>query len=77
MLKIIVIIDCDICGESFERIAVSTDRHPQAWEHLPLCLVADAEMCGWNCHAEDYCYSCIPASASHQPSAEEGTEIEF
>lgn len=78
MLKIIVIIDCDTCLESFERIAVSTDRNPLIWEHLPLSLAADAEMCGWDCHAEDHCYSCISESvASHQPSAEEGTEIDF
>jgi hypothetical protein len=78
MLKIIVIIDCDICLESFERIAVSTDRNSLIWEHLPLSLAADAEKSGWDCHAEDYCYSCIQESVdSHQPSADEGTEIDF
>jgi len=77
MLKIIVIIDCDICGESFERIAISTDRNPQAWEHLPLLLAAEAEMRGWDCHSADYCYDCIPEFDCHQVSTESGTEIDF
>jgi hypothetical protein len=77
MLKIIVIIDCDVCGESFERIAISTDRNPQAWGPLPLLLAAEAEMRGWDCHSADYCHDCIPEFDCHQVSAESGTEIDF
>jgi hypothetical protein len=77
MLKIIVIVKCDICGELFERIAISTDRNPLMWEYLPLLLSADAEYRGWDCHSEDYCYGCISESVSHQPSAEGSTEIDF
>jgi hypothetical protein len=77
MLKIIIIIDCDFCGESFSHIAISTDRNPQTWGHLPLLLAAEAEMRGWNCHSADYCSDCIPALVCHQASAENGTEIDF
>ena len=77
MLKIIVIIDCDICGDSFERIAISTDRNPQTWGHLPLSLAAEAETCGWDCYSAHHCYDCIPELDCHQVSAESGTEIDF
>jgi hypothetical protein len=71
MLKIIIIIDCDCCGESFHRIAISTDRNPQTWGHLPLLLAAEAEMRGWNCHSADYCSGCIPEFDVHQVSTDQ------
>jgi hypothetical protein len=77
MLKIIVIIDCDICGESFERIAVTTDRNPQTWGCLPLSLEADAEHCGWDCYSAHRCYDCFPESARYPASADPSTESDF
>lgn len=60
MLKIILIIDCDICSQSFERIATSTDRYPLAWDYLSLDLEAKAEHYGWNCHSVHHCDYCTP-----------------
>lgn len=48
MLKLIVMVVCDKCGESFEPVAVSCDRDPSAWDYLTASIEARAEDSGWN-----------------------------
>ncbi len=48
MLKLIVMLVCDSCIESFEPVAVSCDRDPRAWCFLTAELEARAEASGWN-----------------------------
>jgi hypothetical protein len=47
MLKLIVMILCDSCGDSFEPVAVSCDRHPKVWQFLSDELKTTAEDTGW------------------------------
>lgn len=51
MLKLIVMVVCDTCGESFEPIAVSCDRNESAWDNLTAEIEARAENRGWNLHS--------------------------
>ena len=48
MLKVIVMVVCDKCGESFEPVAVSCDREPRAWNYLTADIEARAKDSGWN-----------------------------
>jgi hypothetical protein len=61
MLKVIVMIDCNICGQSFDRVVTSCDRHPEAWKFLACDLEYEAERSGWSlqrsAHHCDYCVS--------------------
>lgn len=61
MLKVIVMIDCNICGQPFDRVCTSTDRHPEAWKSMSQDLEYDAERSGWSftraAHHCDYCVS--------------------
>lgn len=34
MLKLMVRLECDRCDESLRRVAVSSDRNPEAWNYL-------------------------------------------
>ena len=59
MLKVILMIDCNICGQNFNSIITSSDRHPAAWEFLAQGLEYQAESRGWTisgpAHHCDYC----------------------
>lgn len=59
MFKLVVILECDMCGESFNRMAISADRNPVAWDYLLAGLEARAETACWTCHIEHYCNSCL------------------
>lgn len=75
MFKLILIIDCDICGESFDRVALSTDRDPTAWQYLTADLEMRAESRGWNLHRAEYrCYDCCDSEVicCAQRAADEG-----
>ena len=63
MFKLIVLVECDICGELFDRIATSADRDPAAWENLPAILEARAESSSWHVYSAHYCYDCVSAMA--------------
>jgi len=52
MFKLMVMIDCDICGDSFRRVGVSTDRGPHAWQYLTGILEGDAQSHGWDLYRE-------------------------
>jgi hypothetical protein len=73
MLKVILMIDCNICGQPFDRIATSTDRDPMTWKSLSLDLEAMAEQRGWSFHrSAHHCDYCVPdvALASVQAPAD-------
>jgi hypothetical protein len=61
MLKVMVMIDCNICGQPFDHVATSSDRDPQAWKSLSCDLEYKAERSGWSFHRSahhcDYCVS--------------------
>lgn len=59
MLKVIAIIDCDLCGLPFDKIAISTDRDPMAWRALVDNVEYHAGHRGWSsnrsAHHCDWC----------------------
>jgi hypothetical protein len=61
MLKVILMIDCNICGQPFDRVTASSDRDPLAWKSLSCDLEYEAEQRGWSfyrsAHHCDYCVS--------------------
>jgi len=59
MFKMILMIDCDICGECFEQVALSCDRNPKAWQYMVADLKASAETSGWDLHRSHQCDACI------------------
>jgi len=72
MLKVILMIDCNICGQPFGRIASSTDRDPQAWKCLALDVEYAAERSGWSMlRSAHHCGYCVTdAMLSGQTAAE-------
>jgi hypothetical protein len=61
MLNIILLIDCNICGQPFDRIATSSDDDPFAWKSLSMDLEGTAVDCGWSFHrSAHYCDHCMP-----------------
>ena len=66
MFKLMVMIDCDICGDSFRRVGVSTDRGPHAWQYLTGILEGDAQSHGWDLYREARCYECIEEIVASQ-----------
>jgi len=60
MLKVVLIIDCDICGQPFNRIATSNCDDPLAWKALSQNLEDTAENCGWSSlRSAHYCEFCM------------------
>lgn len=66
MFKVIVMIDCNICGQPFDRIATSASRDPLEWKALACDLEYAAEGRGWSfyrsAHHCDYCVSDVAFS---------------
>ena len=78
MLKLIVTIVCDICGDTFEPVAVSCDRNPSAWRFLARELEASAEGSGWNLYGSCLCPGCcpeIPDATTNYATADQGDEF--
>jgi len=60
MLKVIVMIDCNICGQPFDRVAASSDSQPDAWKSLACELEYEAGRAGWSFHrSAHHCHYCI------------------
>jgi hypothetical protein len=60
MLKVIVTIDCNRCGQPFKRIAISTDRDPMAWRALADDVEYHAGNSGWDSQrSAHYCEYCV------------------
>ncbi len=59
MLKVIVMLDCNLCGRLFDHVSATEDRDPANWKSLCLDLEYTAEKNGWICHRSahhcDYC----------------------
>lgn len=66
MLKVIAMLDCNICGQLFERIATCTSPDPMTWKAMSLDLEDTAEQCGWSfyrsAHHCDHCISDVAFS---------------
>jgi hypothetical protein len=60
MFKIILMLDCNICGQPFDHVAVSTEVDPMAWKALSSDLEDEAEDCGWSFYrSAHHCSHCI------------------
>lgn len=70
MFKLFVLINCDICGEPFEHVALSTDRHPSGWEYVVANLEFSAERRGWDLYHRHWCYSCVEEASSDGASSQ-------
>lgn len=61
MIRIIVTLDCNVCGQPFERIGSSSSLDSLEWKSLSLDLEHQAESTGWlffrSAHYCDYCAS--------------------
>jgi hypothetical protein len=59
MIKVIMMLDCNICGQPFEEIVTSSQVDPLSWKSLSLDLEYTAESSGWfffrNSHFCSYC----------------------
>lgn len=78
MLKVILIIDCNICGQLFDRIVTSCDRDPMAWKSLSSDLEYKAELRGWSFHRSahhcDYCISDVQLAGRQSAQQTENDE---
>ena len=68
MLKVIVMLDCNICGRLYDGITSSEDRDPMNWKSLALDLEYKAEGSGWtlqrSAHYCDYCVTDVMIAES-------------
>jgi hypothetical protein len=76
MFKLVVILECDMCGDAFNRMAISTDRNPDAWKYLSATLEARAESACWSCYSAHHCDSCLHAmSCSAGQTADDSVSV--
>lgn len=60
MLKVVVMLECDTCGEFFKPVTLSCDRNPSAWRFLAVELESRAEGCGWILYEAAFlCVDCV------------------
>jgi hypothetical protein len=60
MLKTIAMINCDICGRTFEHLAVCADKDPMIWHEVTSDLEQAAEGAGWSFYHEEHrCAHCL------------------
>lgn len=59
MLKLMVLLECDRCGESLRRVAVSSDRNPAAWDYLIGGLEFKATESYWAVDSLHFCNACL------------------
>ena len=60
MFKVIMMIDCNICGQPFDRIATSSIQDPLSWKALSQDLEDEAEASGWSFYrSAHHCTFCI------------------
>lgn len=59
MLKLMVLLECDRCGDSLRKVAISSDRNPDAWNYLSGELEFKATENKWNVDSQHLCYFCL------------------
>ena len=60
MLKVIFVIDCNVCGVLFERVVTSARDDPLSWKSLSVDLEYAAMKCGWSFwRSAHYCADCM------------------
>ncbi len=77
MFKLFVMIDCDICGDSFRTAVLSTDRGPYAWRHLDAILKDNAQSDGWETYSEHRCDDCVEEIKSSRIELDEDGDCPF
>jgi hypothetical protein len=60
MIKAILMIDCNICGQPFNSIATCNSKDSMSWKNLSIDLEDTAVSSGWTFHrAAHYCDYCM------------------
>jgi hypothetical protein len=60
MLRVIIMLDCNICGQPFEGVVTTSEPEPLSWKGLSQDLEDDAERSGWSFYrSAHHCSSCI------------------
>lgn len=60
MFKVFMMIDCNICGQPFDHIVVSTEVDSMGLKALSGDLEDEAEECGWSFYrSAHHCSHCI------------------
>jgi hypothetical protein len=64
VFKIIVMIDCNVCGRPFDQIATSSEPDPLWWKSLSLDLEDVSQDSGWSFfRSAHYCGDCVSDAA--------------
>lgn len=76
MLKVIIMLDCNICGQPFEGVVTTSDPDPLDWKARSEDLEYDAECSGWSFYrSAHHCTYCITDVAfSLRQAADEARE---
>lgn len=78
MIKVIMMLDCNICGQPFEEIVASTQLDPLSWKSLSLDLEYTAQSSGWfffrNSHFCNYCITDVAACRYAEDAARGGKQ---
>lgn len=60
MFKVIIMLDCNICGQLFEGVATSSKTDRLDWKTRSMELEYDAENCGWSFYrSAHHCDHCV------------------
>jgi hypothetical protein len=60
MFKTIAMINCDVCGGTFEQLAVCGDKDPTLWDAITSDLERAAESSGWYLYRQEHrCHNCM------------------
>lgn len=71
MFKLFILITCDLCGEPFQNVALSSDRNPHSWEYLLPRLEYTAERLGWDLYHRHWCYDCVEEASTEASSTQQ------
>jgi hypothetical protein len=77
MLKVIIMLDCNICGQLFDGVVTSSELDPLDWKVMSLDLEDDAERSGWSFYrSAHHCDHCVTDVAfSLRQAADEASEV--
>lgn len=60
MIKAILMIDCNACGQLFNRVLTSESKDPLTWKALSTDLENMAVNCAWTAHrSAHFCEYCM------------------
>jgi hypothetical protein len=76
MFKVIIMLDCNICGHLFDGVVTTSECDPLDWKAMALNLEDDAEGSGWSFYrSAHHCSYCVTDVAfSLRQAADEARE---